>query len=176
MKNELMQAHEVLQREAKRLEQLANAAKVLGDAGAILARVEEGEKILKDLQQKTTAARAEHDQAKKEVEDQRDLALATASKAEEEAKRVVEDAKKRADNIVRFATDEAASAKAKAQAEAQKLTDEAKAMRRAAEASKKEADAAVEKAAREVAEKTKELAALQDKIAKARAEAARIIG
>lgn len=172
---QLFAAADALQREAKRMQSLTAAAEVLRDAGTLEARVLESERRLATLHSDIAGAEARLHLARDAAvkldaemveERERSLKQAEANKAaaEAEAKRIHADAVAQAERILDGA-----------RAEAERIRSVNEQLKEAADAHLAELGEQVVAKEQKRAELDAELLDLNERLAQARAEAARIV-
>jgi chromosome segregation ATPase len=100
-------AADTLQREANRFQQLAEAAQLMRDSGAILAQLNEAQQTLKTLREASVAARAELERFAEEIETARTQAGEIVRQANEQAAQRLAEADAKAQERLGAAQDEA---------------------------------------------------------------------
>lgn len=169
-------AADVLRREAKRFEQLSAAAAALDDAGAILARVQEAEKTLADLNERHTAVLndvAELEHAERESVERVAKMNEGASVA---AEAMISAAAIQAAKLVSDAESAAASVAEEAARRAENMVSEARSSVAVAEAEKMAKVEAMRGLDEEIAAKSRELATIESNIRAAREKIAAFAG
>lgn len=170
----LNNAADVLQREANRCEQLAAAAKTIGDVGALFSRVDEAGRVLDDLRGKISDAQTELAQAKHDVEVAKAQALDLVKDGNAQADAMMESARQRCGKELADAAAKRDSILAEVNAAAERImegwTDSIEQARKTLQALNEDtADAQ-----RSVEVTRAELAAVQGKLAEAKAALERI--
>lgn len=174
--NEIMQAADVLRREATRTRGLLEAAEALEKVGSLVQVAEEAERRrhsaeqeLQSLGARITTAREDLEQART----QHDEILAGARKSAEDS---AADAEKSRAAVLQGARDEAQGLIASAKAEAEAERVKAASIMADAVAAQSSAKAAVDNAAKTVEKKRAELEDIESRIAEARRTITKMIG